>query len=162
MKKLFVVGLMIFLMVGCVSTPVKTKKEMEPKPEIKKRILKKAIVKNSNIAWWDNEKVAVEEAKKSGLPIYTLIIDDENCPPCDKTENELFTDIRIMTMLNEKFISVRIDIDDYDGKISIIHGYPVHIFFKHDGKYIGRVTGFRPIEKFIEVLKKVVEINNEL
>ncbi len=161
MKKLFVGILMVCLMVGCVSTPVKTKKETEPKPEIKKRILKKAIVKNSNVAWWDNKKVAVEEAKKSGLPIYTLITDDENCPHCDKTENELLTDIRIITMLNEKFISVKIDIDDYDGKTSIIHGYPVHVFFKHDGKYIGRVMGFRPIEKFIEVLEQVVEMNDK-
>ena len=89
------------------------------------------------------------------------------CGYCRKMEREVFTDPRVIEMLNNDFIAVRIDgesrneldIDGYritERNLAItefgVRGYPTFWFLKPDGTKLGNFTGYRPTDFVLEAL----------
>jgi thioredoxin-related protein len=94
------------------------------------------------------------------------------CGYCRKMEREVFTDARIIDILNNDFIPVRVDGDsrnelDIDGyKVTErnlatreygVRGYPTFWFLKPDGTKLGPLGGYRPTEFMLEALTFVKE-----
>ena len=65
------------------------------------------------------------------------------CAPCRFMESTTFTDEEVSHLLNEKFIPLKIDIDDFDGYALKEHFgvkvLPTFLIFGSDGKVIERV-----------------------
>ncbi len=61
-----------------------------------------------NIKWRTDYNAARKEAEERKLP---LLIDfvRPNCPPCFKMEQTTFRDTRVASMLNDKFVALKID-----------------------------------------------------
>lgn len=89
------------------------------------------------------------------------------CGYCRKMEREVFTDPRVIEMLNNDFIPVRVDgesrneldIDGYritERNLAIaefgVRGYPTFWFLKPDGTKLGNFTGYRPTDFLLEAL----------
>ncbi len=94
------------------------------------------------------------------------------CGYCRKMEREVFTDPRIIDLLNNDFIPVRVDgesrkeldIDGYkvtERNLAVrefgVRGYPTFWFLKSDGSKIGPIGGYRPTEFMLEALNFVKE-----
>ena len=123
----------------------------------------KVDAKNYQIAWWANDVVGAEEAKKSKMPMYVLITytDEKYCDPCRKMDDTL-NDIRVIELLNKKFVCVKINIHDDAMKKYKIRGYPANFFLNYDGTHIGRRSGYvKTSEEFTKLLNKVLSLAKE-
>lgn len=89
------------------------------------------------------------------------------CGWCKRMEREAFSDSRIIEMLNNDFIPVRVDGDskeqlNIDGYIITekdltavefgVRGYPMFWFLESDGSKIGPLRGYQKIEPFMNAL----------
>jgi uncharacterized protein YyaL (SSP411 family) len=104
---------------------------------------------------WSDE--AFEIAAKQDKPVF-LSIGYSTCHWCHVMENESFTDIRIAEILNEHFISVKVDreqrpdVDDvYMSAVQAMTGtggWPLSVFLTPDGKPFYGGTYFPPKNSF--------------
>lgn len=94
------------------------------------------------------------------------------CGYCRKMEREVFTDPRIIDLLNNDFVPVRVDgesrkeldIDGYkitERNLTVreygVRGYPTFWFLESDGSKIGPLGGYRTTEFMLEALNYVKE-----
>jgi len=94
------------------------------------------------------------------------------CVYCKKMDKETFVDTAVISLLNEHFISIKVDGDskqvlDIEGyKISEkdltkkeygVRGYPAFWFLKSDGTKLAQIQGYRPKEYMMEAFNYIVE-----
>jgi thioredoxin 1 len=82
------------------------------------------------------------------------------CGPCKTMDREVYTDPRVAAYMNEKFISIKVDMEKGEGpelakKLSSIDGYPSLLFFGPDGFLAKTVLGSRSAEAFLAEAKLV-------
>jgi len=126
--------------------------------------------KKKEIAWnaFDDGLIQAAERDKQVFVSFTA----KWCGYCRKMDREVFTDSRVIDMLNEHFVSVRVDGEskkelDVNGyKITEknlavrefgVRGYPTFWFLESDGSKIGPLGGYVPTETMLEVLTYVQE-----
>ena len=122
-------------------------------------------VEKAEIQWVRYDK-GLATAKEEGKPI---LIDFTTswCGWCKKMEREAFSDERIIKMLNDEFVPVRVDGDskeqlDIEGYIITekaltsqefgVRGYPMFWFLESDGTRIGPLRGYQQTEPFFKAL----------
>ena len=80
------------------------------------------------------------------------------CAPCRFMESTTFKDERVSDILNEKFIPLKIDIDDFDGYALKEHFdirvLPTFLIFDSDGKVIERIEETLSPSNMIKLLEK--------
>lgn len=80
------------------------------------------------------------------------------CTPCRFMEKTTFADEGVSSILNEKFVPLKIDIDDFDGYALKEHFgvkvLPTLLIFSADGKVIERVEETLPPSKMKNLLTK--------
>jgi len=80
------------------------------------------------------------------------------CAPCRFMETTTFEDENVSKLLNEQFVPLKIDIDDFDGYALKEHFgvkvLPTFLIFSSDGKVIERVEETLSPSKMTAVLKK--------
>ncbi len=97
------------------------------------------------------------KAKKEGK---MLILDFYAawCMPCRFMEQTTFADENVSTLINEKFVPLKIDIDDFDGYALKEHFgvkvLPTLLIFNSDGKVIERIEETLSPSRMQEVLHK--------
>ena len=94
----------------------------------------------------------------------------EWCPPCQKMDNETFSNENIIKKSNE-FILIRIDVDkqqdiakEYNGNARKYGGagIPNILFLDKNKNIIHRIIGFHDANKLISIMDSVLmESNNE-
>ena len=82
----------------------------------------------------------------------------EWCGPCKKLERETFGDERVIKVLREHFVPVRVDVDEQPdlAKEHGVEALPTILFLAPGGDEIHRIVGFRPAETFVEELGKII------
>ena len=186
MKKLALVfALFVFTFASCVTTPTKSvEKEkiviqttelidqlaeiakehgLEVSDEQKKALSDRFLEEEetaceSNVAWWHNENVAIEEASRSNMPVYVFIADNESCLPYRKIENDAVNDEKVVYYLNKDFVSVRLGIDNYNSEKYKIQEYPAHFFLNPNGSIIDYSLGYRQASDFVKMLKHITTL----
>lgn len=77
------------------------------------------------------------------------------CGPCKMMKHKTFTDKAVGKFYNKHFISIAIDMEIGEGIVLAdkfgIEAYPTLIYFKPDGKLIGKAMGFRKAKEFLEI-----------
>lgn len=131
---------------------------------------KKQAGEKAKINWVQYDE-GLTLAKKEGKPI---LVDFTTswCGWCKLMEKEAFADSTIIDMLNNKFISVRVDGDskeqlNIDGYIITekaltsqefgVRGYPTFWFLESDGSRISPMRGYQKIAPFMKALTFIID-----
>jgi thioredoxin-related protein len=100
---------------------------------------------------------ALKEAKKQNKPLF-IEFGADWCAPCVKMEQETFTSPKVIELLNEKYIPVKVDVDQFAGmdiaekyKIS---EFPTYLFLHKNGEYYAESKGFFPPKFFVAEINK--------
>lgn len=107
------------------------------------------------IQWRSNLQEALQEAKKSHLPV-ALEIYMEGCPACGRLARETHPDPAVVVALNKRFIPVRLEARDH---LDLAEQYqvtatPTILIFSSDGEEKHRFDGFQPAENYVKELNK--------
>ncbi len=79
------------------------------------------------------------------------------CGPCKMMDKQTFTDEDVVTLFNEKFVNLKLDMERGDGltvqqryKIS---AFPTLLFLNADGEVLHKVLGFQDADQFLAIGK---------
>ncbi|MCC6741982.1 MAG: thioredoxin domain-containing protein [Planctomycetia bacterium] len=110
------------------------------------------------IHWRAWAKESFEEARKAGKPV-VVSLTATWCQKCHEMDEGAFSDERVIALLNEKFVCIRVDTDRYpevkDRYLSS-RGWPTTAFCSPDGEVISK-TWFVGAEEFLGLATKAAE-----
>jgi thiol:disulfide interchange protein DsbD len=122
-----------------------------------------ALAGIEGIRWQKSFESALEAAKSSQRP---LLVDFEAewCGWCKKLDRDTYGDERVIRLVNEFFVAVKVDTDKRDdlGKKHEVSGLPTILVFSPAGAEIQRLRGFRPPEAFLKELQTTVDSSRAL
>jgi thiol:disulfide interchange protein len=83
------------------------------------------------------------------------------CAPCKKLDKETFADSKVKKLLKEKTVAIKLDVEEKDNE-KLVRKYkvgllPCMVVFDAEGKEVGRLTGFRDAETFLEDVGKLLK-----
>lgn len=110
---------------------------------------------SASIQWRTNWEGALQEAKKSHLPL-ALEIFMEGCPACSKLARETHQDPTLIEALNKRFVPVRLEARDH---LDLAQHYqvtatPTILLFSPDGAEHHRFDGFQTAASYLQELAK--------
>ncbi len=153
-------GILALFLIGLMSA--QDVQSGEKKKETDKKV---ESDKSTKIAWLPYD-VGLEKAKKENKHILVDFYTNW-CYYCKKMDREVFVRPEVIKMLNEYFITVKVngeskkelDIDGYkitERNLAIseyrVRGYPAYWFLKPDSEKLGVLPGYQKPEVFLDVL----------
>lgn len=116
---------------------------------------------HKNIPWEEVIKMAEKENKFIFVDAYT-----DWCYWCKVMDKKTFTDEKVISMLNDKFISVKIDAEKGEG-INLaakfrITGYPTVLFLNPKGMLVKNQPGYQETDVFLSICESVLSNKDEL
>lgn len=173
---LSILALVIFVGVQTISAGEKAKAnteksavaETKTKTTTKSTASKSTVAKSEGIEWLTYEE-GLRAAEETGKHI---VIDFTTawCGYCKKMDRETFTNSKVIDLINNDFIPVRIDGDsrreiNLEGFMTTerkltkseygVRGYPTFWFLESDGQKIGAQPGYQPPAQFLSLLNFV-------
>lgn len=111
----------------------------------------------AELRWRTDYNTARKEAHEKNLP---LVIDfgTTECFWCRKLDETTFRDPRIVALLNERFIPLKVDAEREVALANHlrIESYPTLVIANADGKIVGYLKGYQDAEAFHGVLQRVL------
>lgn len=122
----------------------------------------------SNGNTWEQMKArAIEENKFIFVDAYATW-----CVPCKRMDREVFSDKRVCSILNKKFIPIKLQMDSTVKDNEMIRarynmvqyfndnykpeGYPYFLFFSPEGKLMQKTVGFQGVNEMAVLLKDAI------
>jgi len=107
------------------------------------------------VQWRHDYAAARREATETGKPLF-FDFGTENCGWCRKLDATTFRDPRVVKLLNERFIPVKIDADKHAKLTSAlgIESYPTLVLATPEGKVAGRHPGYADAAEMTTFLAK--------
>jgi tetratricopeptide (TPR) repeat protein len=95
------------------------------------------------VNWREDYKKAREEAQATGRPLF-LDLGTENCYWCKQLDQRTFSDPSVATLLNERYIPIKIDGDRAPSLVEAlrVQKYPTLVFASPSGAILGYQEGF--------------------
>jgi uncharacterized protein YyaL (SSP411 family) len=122
-------------------------------------LLPPSVCPAEEVAWRSDYPTARREAVEKGRP---LVIDfgTENCFWCKKLDAITFKDPTVVSIMNERFIPLRIDANKDAPLAEALHiqSYPTVVLASAEGKILDMQEGFTDAGNFLEKLKRVVTV----
>ena len=111
---------------------------------------------HKNIPWADALKMAKKQNKHIFVDAYT-----DWCYWCKVMDKKTFTDAKVIDVLNNKFISVKLDAEKGEGiqfaSRFNISGYPTVLFFSPNGMLVKKTAGYLDVENFLTTSEVVLK-----
>lgn len=112
----------------------------------------------SSIQWSDKYHMARQQAKKENKNIL-LFISSKTNPSCEYMEIDVFTNDKVVKLINKDYIAVKIYDEKYFPKDLMFYSAPSLYFLTPKGKYFAKnykwIVGEIPKRKLIEILKTI-------
>jgi thioredoxin-related protein len=108
-----------------------------------------------DVKWRTDYAAARKEAAETGRPLL-LDFGTEACFWCKKLDATTFRDPKVVKLLNEQFVPVKIDASRHPqltGALKI-DGFPTLILAAADGKVLGRHAGYADVSQLTGLLGK--------
>jgi thioredoxin-like negative regulator of GroEL len=109
----------------------------------------------AELKWRGDYNSARKEAQEKNLPI---IIDfgTPTCFWCRKLDESTFRDPRIVALMNDRFISLKIDAEREIHLTNYlrIESYPTIVLATHEGKILAYIKGYQDADTFHEILQR--------
>lgn len=152
------IGLILILAIALV-TQADDKANSNPKEK------KSEFIDTTEIIWYPYDK-GLKLASERDRPVL-INFTTAWCGYCKKMKRTTFLDAEIIRMLNNDFVSIKVDGDsknelDVDGyKITErnltraeygVRGYPTYWFLKSNAEKIGPTAGYKTADQFLEIL----------
>ncbi len=163
MKLTKTIGITLFLLttssVALSGAEISPKDGSKPAEEPKKEIV------------WHAYDAGLKKAKEEDKHVF-IDFTAKWCGYCKKMDRETFSDQRVIDILNNDFVPVKVDgeskkeldIDGYkitERNLAIqefgVRGYPTFWFLKSDGSKLAPIGGYRPTDYMLEALTFVKE-----
>jgi thioredoxin-related protein len=112
------------------------------------------------VNWRHDYDAARREARSKGLPM-VLDFGTKNCFFCQKMDATTFRDPRVVSLINEKFIPLKIDAQE-ESMLGIvqklgINAYPTFVLASADGSILPpNIEGYKEAEVFYETLQRTL------
>lgn len=164
----------LFLFVGCAQNTKKNKDNTMNSVPVSKHQNRLAKAKSpylqqhadNPVDWFEWGEEALNKAKKENKPII-ISIGYAACHWCHVMEHESFMDAQVAKLMNENFVSIKIDREErpdidqiYMDAVQLITGsggWPLNAFAMPDGKPFYAGT-YYPKEQWIQVLTQLSEV----
>jgi len=169
MKKVFYI-IMTFICFTMAASPTicqenaasadgQTKIEAPPKPEAsQKNDDAKGKTQNQDLVTWMKYDEGMKKAQEKDLPVYVEFYATW-CPPCKMMAQTTFQDKEVVSLLNEGFVSIKVDIDQ-EKELALRYGarsIPHHIVMNSKGDVLKVLRGAMPADIFLANLKEAVK-----
>ena len=108
-----------------------------------------------HVTWRDYEE-GIAFAKKTNKPIMITFL-SERCRYCKRMEKNTFTDLAVVKTLNEKFVSIKVDVKS-NANLARMYGatyLPTTVFITPQEEGIGKIIGYRSPHDLLVVLEFV-------
>ncbi|HEV3440610.1 MAG TPA: DUF255 domain-containing protein [Gemmata sp.] len=108
-----------------------------------------------DVAWRRDYAAARKEATETGRPLL-LDFGTEGCVWCRKQDATTFRDPRVVKLLNERFIPVKIDAERENRVTQVlgIESFPTLVLASPEGKVLGRQVGYADVAQLSALLGK--------
>ncbi|WP_439622040.1 thioredoxin family protein [Gemmata sp.] len=108
-----------------------------------------------DVKWRHDYAAARREAAETGKPLL-LDFGTEACVWCRKLDGTTFRDPKVVRVLNDRFVPVKIDANKYEKLTSMlgIDGFPTLVLATPDGKVAGRHAGYADVPQLTALLGK--------
>ncbi len=112
--------------------------------------------KEGSLLLWSSYEEGLKRARETGRPLM-LVFTSPHCRFCHYLEEITLTDSGVVQMLNEHFVSVKVDVsDNWElARKYMVSSFPTVWFLSSEGERIGMVLGYRSPEFFKEVLRYI-------
>lgn len=111
----------------------------------------------TEVKWRHDYNSARKEALEKSLPL-VLDFGTQACFWCRKLDETTFREPRVVGLMNERFIPLKIDAEKEAGLTQAldISSFPTLILAAPDGKILGKIEGYKDAGQFQEILQRVL------
>ncbi len=113
----------------------------------------------SNLDWEKNWDSAFSRAKTEGKPVL-VSFEAEWCVWCKKLDTTTYRDTAVMSLIADSLVPLTLDVDGAGDALSDhydVESLPTVLVFSPDGQERGRINGYLPPGRFVEVMKEILQ-----
>jgi thiol:disulfide interchange protein len=118
-----------------------------------------SVHRTARIDWEKSWDSAFTRAKSEDKPVL-VSFQAEWCVWCKKLESTTYRDSTVMALLADSLVPLTLDVDGDGERLSNEHGVeslPTVLVFGADGEERGRINGYLPPSRFVEVMSEILE-----
>lgn len=112
-----------------------------------------------HLTWDEALELAQEEEKIIFVDAYAVW-----CGPCKRMSKNVFTQTEVGNFYNKNFINLKLDMEKGEGlkfgKTYPVSAYPTLYYIAPDGKVVQSVRGAQNVERFLDLGKKALALND--
>ena len=113
----------------------------------------------SSLDWEKSWDSAFTRAKSEGKPVL-VSFEADWCVWCKKLESTTYRDSEVMSLIADSLVPLTLDVDKSGRELSNVHGVeslPTVLIFSPSGEEQGRINGYLPPGKFVEVMNEILQ-----
>jgi thioredoxin-related protein len=116
-----------------------------------------SVAADPAVKWRTDYNAARKEATEKGRPLF-LDFGTEECYHCRRLDQNTFKDPRIIQLLNDYFIPLKIDANREPALTQAlkIQAYPTLVLASNDGKILGLIEGYMEANRLMDHLTRAV------
>lgn len=111
--------------------------------------------------WEEAKQKALAEGKYLFVDTYT-----DWCYWCKVMDKKTFPNERVATMLKQKFVAYKMDMEKDYGVIIAkkyrVSSYPSYLLFDREGVYVNKMVGYYEVEEFLSKVKEAINPENTI
>lgn len=113
----------------------------------------------TSLDWEKNWDSAFSRAKIEGKPVL-VSFEAEWCVWCKKLDTTTYRDTTVMSLIGDSLVPLVLDVDGAGEALSEhydVESLPTVLVFSPDGRERGRINGYLPPGRFVEVVKEILQ-----
>jgi thiol:disulfide interchange protein len=114
---------------------------------------------STDVTWEDSWDSAFSRARNEGKPVL-VSFEAEWCVWCKKLETTTYRDAKVQSLITSSLVPLTLDVDGAGRELSDEHGVeslPTVLVFGPDGTERGRINGYLPPGRFVEVMAGILQ-----